>query len=71
MKKEVFPKHVYNPITMIGAAIAALSFGLIIFLFVLGFLWLRRKCLYGHSYLHNNSILPDSGFVTYCLWIFS
>ncbi|MBK7632787.1 MAG: NapC/NirT family cytochrome c [Ignavibacteriales bacterium] len=37
MKKEVFPKHVYNPITMFGAAIAALSFGLIIFLFVLDF----------------------------------
>lgn len=37
MKKELFPKQVYNPITMIGAAIAALSFGLIIFLFILDF----------------------------------
>lgn len=35
--KKIFPKYVYNPITMIGAAIAALSFGIIIFLFVLDF----------------------------------
>lgn len=33
--KQRFPLYVYNPITMIGAAIAALSFGLIIFLFIL------------------------------------
>ena len=36
MKKK-FPKYVYNPITLIGAATASLSFGLIIFLFVLDF----------------------------------
>jgi len=36
MKKR-FPHYVYNPITMIGAAIASLCFGLIIFLFVLDF----------------------------------
>ena len=33
--KQRFPHFVYNPITLIGAAIAALSFGLIIFLFIL------------------------------------
>ena len=33
--KQRFPQYVYNPITLIGAAIAALSFGLIIFLFIL------------------------------------
>ncbi len=36
MKKR-FPHYVYNPITMIGAALASLCFGLIIFLFVLDF----------------------------------
>ncbi len=35
--KKIFPRYVYNPITLTGAAIAALSFGLIIFLFVLDF----------------------------------
>ncbi|HRN26823.1 MAG: NapC/NirT family cytochrome c [Ignavibacteriaceae bacterium] len=35
--KKTFPKYVYNPITLIGAATASLSFGLIIFLFVLDF----------------------------------
>lgn len=34
MRKK-FPQYVYNPITLTGAAIASLSFGLIIFLFVL------------------------------------
>jgi len=34
MKKR-FPQYVYNPITITGAAIASLSFGLIVFLFVL------------------------------------
>ncbi|MBK7228956.1 MAG: NapC/NirT family cytochrome c [Ignavibacteriales bacterium] len=33
--KQRFPHYVYNPVTLIGSAIAALSFGLIIFLFVL------------------------------------
>ncbi|MFZ2864748.1 MAG: NapC/NirT family cytochrome c [Ignavibacteriaceae bacterium] len=33
--KRVFPHYVYNPITLTGAAIALLSFGLIIFLFIL------------------------------------
>jgi hypothetical protein len=36
MKKR-FPLYVYNPITMFGAALASLCFGLIIFLFVLDF----------------------------------
>jgi len=35
--KKIFPVYVYNPITLIGAAIAALSAGLIVFLFVLDF----------------------------------
>jgi hypothetical protein len=35
--KQRFPQYVYNPITLIGAAISALSFGLIIFLFILDF----------------------------------
>lgn len=35
--KKIFPPYVYNPITLIGAAIAALSSGLIIFLFILDF----------------------------------
>jgi nitrate/TMAO reductase-like tetraheme cytochrome c subunit len=35
--KKIFPQYVYNPITLIGAAIAALSSGLIVFLFVLDF----------------------------------
>ena len=35
--KKIFPPYVYNPITLIGTAIAALSFGLIIFLFILDF----------------------------------
>jgi nitrate/TMAO reductase-like tetraheme cytochrome c subunit len=35
--KKIFPLYVYNPITLIGAAIAALSAGLIVFLFVLDF----------------------------------
>jgi nitrate/TMAO reductase-like tetraheme cytochrome c subunit len=34
MKKR-FPQYVYNPITMVGAAIASICFGLIVFLFVL------------------------------------
>lgn len=33
--KKLFPNYVYNPITLTGAAIASLSFGLIVFLFVL------------------------------------
>ena len=33
--KKIFPHYVYNPITILGAAIAALSSGLIIFLFIL------------------------------------
>jgi nitrate/TMAO reductase-like tetraheme cytochrome c subunit len=37
MKKEIFPKQIYNPVTMAGAGIAILSFGLIIFLFILDF----------------------------------
>ena len=36
MKKR-FPHYVYNPITMIGVALASLCFGLIVFLFVLDF----------------------------------
>lgn len=36
MKKR-FPNYVYNPITLIGAGIASLSFGLIVFLFILDF----------------------------------
>jgi nitrate/TMAO reductase-like tetraheme cytochrome c subunit len=36
MKKR-FPNYVYNPITLIGAAVASLSFGLIVFLFILDF----------------------------------
>ena len=35
--KKIFPPYVYNPITLIGTAIAALSSGLIIFLFILDF----------------------------------
>ena len=35
--KKIFPVYIYNPITLTGAALAALSFGLIIFLFVLDF----------------------------------
>ena len=35
--KKIFPQYVYNPITLVGAAIAALSAGLIVFLFVLDF----------------------------------
>lgn len=33
--KRIFPTSFYNPITFVGAAIAAVSFGLILFLFVL------------------------------------
>jgi hypothetical protein len=33
--KKIFPVYVYNPITLTGAGIASLSFGLIIFLFAL------------------------------------
>ena len=36
MKKR-FPHYVYNPITLIGAGLASLCFGLILFLFVLDF----------------------------------
>ncbi len=32
-----FPHYVYNPVTLTGAAIASLSFGLILFLFILDF----------------------------------
>src|SRR5574338_157776 len=32
--KKLFPNYVYNPITLTGAAIASLSFGLIVFFFV-------------------------------------
>ena len=35
--KKIFPPYVYNPITLIGTAIAVLSSGLIIFLFILDF----------------------------------
>lgn len=35
--KKIFPHYVYNPITLSGAAIALLSFGLIFFLFILDF----------------------------------
>jgi nitrate/TMAO reductase-like tetraheme cytochrome c subunit len=35
--KKIFPQYVYNPITLVGSAIASLSSGLIIFLFVLDF----------------------------------
>ncbi|MBE0539659.1 MAG: NapC/NirT family cytochrome c [Ignavibacterium sp.] len=35
--KKLFPQYVYNPITLTGAAVASLSFGLIVFLFVLDF----------------------------------
>lgn len=35
MKKQLFPQKFYNPITLIGAAIASISFGLILFLTVL------------------------------------
>ncbi|MGQ9798773.1 MAG: hypothetical protein ACUVRG_05695 [Ignavibacterium sp.] len=30
-----FPHYVYNPITLFGTGLAALSFGLILFLFVI------------------------------------
>ncbi|MCL4279239.1 MAG: cytochrome C, partial [Ignavibacteriaceae bacterium] len=33
--KKLFPPVVYNPVTLTGAGIAAISFGLIIFLFIL------------------------------------
>lgn len=33
--KRIFPPVVYNPITLIGAAISAVSFGLILFVFIL------------------------------------
>jgi hypothetical protein len=33
--KKIFPSVVYNPITMVGAAIASISFGLILFVFIL------------------------------------
>ncbi|MBK9097903.1 MAG: NapC/NirT family cytochrome c [bacterium] len=35
--RKLFPPIVYNPVTLVGAAIAAVSFGLIIFLFILEF----------------------------------
>lgn len=33
--RKIFPHYVYNPITLTGAGIAILSFGLILFLFIL------------------------------------
>ena len=36
--RRLFPQVVYNPITLTGAAIASISFGLILFLFLLEFL---------------------------------
>ncbi|WP_337866015.1 NapC/NirT family cytochrome c [Ignavibacterium sp.] len=33
--KKIFPPYVYNPITLSGAALSSLSFGLIIFLFII------------------------------------
>ncbi|HQJ46857.1 MAG TPA: cytochrome C, partial [Ignavibacteriaceae bacterium] len=33
--RKIFPHYVYNPITLTGAGIALLSFGLIVFLFIL------------------------------------
>ena len=35
--RKLFPTAVYNPITFTGLAISAISFGLIIFLFILEF----------------------------------
>jgi len=35
--KRLFPSIVYNPVTLLGAGVAAVSFGLIVFLFVLEF----------------------------------
>jgi len=47
MNKKIFPQYVYNPITMIGAALAALSFGLIIFLFILDFFSTQENAYMG------------------------
>ncbi len=33
--KRIFPPSFYNPVTLIGAGIASVSFGLILFLIVL------------------------------------
>ncbi len=33
--KKIFPSYVYNPITLTGAAIASVSFGLVLFVFIL------------------------------------
>ncbi|WP_304130340.1 NapC/NirT family cytochrome c [Ignavibacterium album] len=33
--KKIFPHYVYNPITLSGAALSSLSFGLIVFLFII------------------------------------
>lgn len=33
--KKIFPHYVYNPITLSGAALSSLSFGLILFLFII------------------------------------
>lgn len=33
--KKLFPNYVYNPITLFGAALSSLSFGLILFLFII------------------------------------
>ena len=35
--RKLFPPVVYNPVTLAGASLAAVSFGLIIFLFILEF----------------------------------
>lgn len=47
MNKKIFPQYVYNPITMVGAALAALSFGLIVFLFMLDFFSTQENAYMG------------------------
>jgi len=41
--KKIFPESFYNPITLIGGAIASISFGLIVFLAVLDALAKEQK----------------------------
>ncbi|GEM_PF-4806848 len=45
--KQRFPNFVYNPITLIGVAIAALSFKLIIFFFFLVLFSSKEKTYMG------------------------
>ncbi len=69
--KKIFPQYVYNPITLIGAAIAALSVGLIVFLFVLDFFSAEENTYMGILDLYNYPIFFNPRIVVNCLWNFA